>query len=527
MAVPLTVHSIDSRDVPQARAWSKTAVAVIAASFLLRLVFSGLQELLPEEAYYWQFARHLDWSYLDHPGMVAWLIASGTSMFGHTEFGVRCGAILCSGLAAWYLWRLAQLFFHRQAALAAVMLFAALPYTFISGYLMTPDAPLVLFWTAALYYLAVALRTSSSSSWMAAGACLGLGMVSKYSIALLGAATIIFMIAHKPSRRQFASPWPYAAACLTALLFTPVIYWNATNGWASFAFQTSRRLEEPWEFGLPTLLVSVLCLITPTGMVAAAVALKSPAARSSSDDGDFHALFLRIFLGLPLLVFTIFSLTHIPKLNWTGPSFITALPFLGAAMCAAAPLNRWDSFVQKTWPATLAVLFAVYIGALAYFGPGIPGIGYTRGSQRYVGWTDLGRKLAVLLDSKKLPGGERPLIVGMDKHFLASEIGFYTPSASGKPPLAPTEIAGRNVFKMNSLMWELWHPSIAPGSTLLVVARSRDDLQKPELETFVTSLDPIVELKTETRGSTSGRFFYRWAYGYKADAAHAGKQSDN
>ena len=45
--------------------------------------------LYPEEAYYWNYAQHLDLGYLDHPPMVAWLIHLGTTVFGNTERG--CG----------------------------------------------------------------------------------------------------------------------------------------------------------------------------------------------------------------------------------------------------------------------------------------------------------------------------------------------------------------------------------------------------------------------------------------------------
>jgi len=61
---------------------------------LLRLVYLGLPNLLPQEAYYWNYAQHPAFGYLDHPPMVAWLIKFGTLMFKHSEFGVRFGAFV-------------------------------------------------------------------------------------------------------------------------------------------------------------------------------------------------------------------------------------------------------------------------------------------------------------------------------------------------------------------------------------------------------------------------------------------------
>lgn len=516
MATPSAITELSSESTQASHSIARLAAITIGFSFALRLVFLGLQELLPEEAYYWQFAQHLDWSYLDHPGMVAWLISLGTSVFGHNEFGTRSLAIFCSAWSAFFLWKLACLLFNREIALSAVMLFAALPYFFVSGYLITPDSPLMLFWTATLYFLVLALRDSSHSAWLCVGVTMGLGMISKYSIALLGAATLLFMLLHRPSRRWFLSPWPYVAACITALLFTPVLYWNANHDWASFSFQTSRRLQAPSEFGIPTLLTSILCLVTPTGMVAAWLALVHPNGAGEADGSEFRALFLRVFLGVPLAVFTVFSITHIPKLNWTGPSFVIALPFFAALLHAPTLSQRLPRIVVSCWPATLAVLFFLYTGALSYFQFGLPFVGYLRGTQRYVGWADLGRQIGTLLESQAGSAGTRPVVVGMDKHFLASEIGFYTPAQNGAAPLPVGAVAGRNIFGLNSLMWALWEPKGLEGTTLLLMARSTEDLEKPEISNFVSSLEPIHVLTTQMRGNESGKFYYRWAFGYQS-----------
>ncbi len=54
--------------------WRNLAAGLILYGFVLRLVYAGSVELMPEETYYWNYSRHLDFGYLDHPPMVAWLI---------------------------------------------------------------------------------------------------------------------------------------------------------------------------------------------------------------------------------------------------------------------------------------------------------------------------------------------------------------------------------------------------------------------------------------------------------------------
>ena len=170
--------------------WRVVALGITAFFLALRLTYLATVQLLPEEAYYWNYAQHPALGYLDHPPMVAWLIAAGTALLGHDAAGVRLGAILCWGIAAIFIFRLARNVFDKTTALRAVMLMAILPAFFGVGTVMTPDAPLVACWAGALYFFERVFFAGSTAAWFGAGACIGLGMDSKYTIALVGIAAI-------------------------------------------------------------------------------------------------------------------------------------------------------------------------------------------------------------------------------------------------------------------------------------------------------------------------------------------------
>ena len=70
--------------------------ATVAAARAVRFVMAWVIPISPEEAYHWNFARHLDWSYYDHPPMLAWAIALGRLILGDTELGVRLLPVLFS-----------------------------------------------------------------------------------------------------------------------------------------------------------------------------------------------------------------------------------------------------------------------------------------------------------------------------------------------------------------------------------------------------------------------------------------------
>ena len=233
---------------------------VVAYVLALRLLYLGLPELLQEEAYYWNYAKHLDIGYLDHPPMVAWTIWVSTRLLGDSEFAVRIGAFVWWFVAAGFSFALTKSFFDRSAALFALLLLSIAPFFFMSGFVMTPDAPLTAFWSGALYFLSRALIDERRQAWWGAGVCIGLGMLSKYTIVLLWPATLMFLLVNRRLRSTLSRPEPYLAVLIAGLLFAPVILWNANHEWVSFAFQGPRRVQEPFQFSTHKLLLEMLLL---------------------------------------------------------------------------------------------------------------------------------------------------------------------------------------------------------------------------------------------------------------------------
>lgn len=505
--------------------WQAGAIGVVAVAVALRLIYSGRVELLPEEAYYWSYARHLDFSYLDHPPMVGWLIGAGTAVFGDTEFGVRIGALCCGLITASFIYRLTRDLFGEASALVAVVLLQTLPFFFLTGMLMTPDAPLTAAWSAALYYSARALLAGRSEAWWRAGLCFGLGLLSKYTIALLGAAIVLFMLLDPPARRWFKRPQIYAAAVLALAVFSPVIWWNAHHDWASFLFQTSRRLADRPQFALPRLIASAIILLTPTGFAAVALLFfkggsPAQAGRAGAIDCDpsraWH--FLKAAALFPLAVFALFSLRHEVKLDWTGAPWIGLLPALawGIVHAAQSAAGGTRSFIRGAWAPTIIVLLLIYGSGLYDLTLGISGVGYGRHAELVpIGWRELGRQINAISAANQ-PGDAPVLVVGMDRYAIASEIAFYAPDQAKS---VKTTSSG-HLFGQVGLMYERWFPPAAEiGRTLLLVAWNRGDLAAENVISSVDRLEPIQE-GVLTRGHDVIRaYYYRLAYGYRGPPA--------
>src|SRR4030095_7078890 len=145
--------------------------------FCLRFFYALVIDLSPQEAYYWNYAKHPALSYYDHPPMVAWVISAGQLLLGKNALGVRIVGFLLTLLSTWLLYALGKLWFGRRTGLWAALLFQLAPAYFVYGVLITPDVPLNFFWLLTLYLVSLAVREEQKWAWYKAGAALGLCML--------------------------------------------------------------------------------------------------------------------------------------------------------------------------------------------------------------------------------------------------------------------------------------------------------------------------------------------------------------
>ncbi len=504
--------------------WRLASFFGVIYLFLLRLLYIGQIDLTPEEAYYWNYSEHIDIGYLDHPPMVAWLIHLGTSLFGQNEFGVRIGATACWTVGLIFIFLLTRNLLGKSAAFRSAFLFSALPFFFAAGGLMMPDSPLVASWAGLLYFLERALLAERRRAWWGAGACLGLGLLSKYPIALVAAAAGAFLVVDRRSRRWFSRPEPYLAVVLALILFLPVIIWNARHEWASFLFQGAERWEHEPRFDLPLLAAWVFILITPLGFAGffeGLLRIKGTAPRPSALQelaGERRAwLFCLVFTMVPLSVFCLSSLRNQTKINWTGPVWLAALPAMAASMVVASEAGRVARIIERSWRPVGLVLVILY--GLGLHWPVLSLAGFAPPANYYgMNWEQLGREVEEIEEDLIRTTGNEPVMVGMDKYHIASEIAFYDPALDGA-----WETTGKGIFGRGSLMYDRWFPKEkVEGKSLVLVSPTREGLRPELVRPHVKELELVRELPIHRLGKVVGRYYVQIAHGYHRQPLEAG-----
>jgi len=128
----------------------RLAIFLLLGVTCYRFWFVTRLNLVPDEAYYWLWSKHLAASYRDKGPAIAWTIALGTKLFGHTVFGIRFFAVFLSTATGGLLFLFARRLYDDRTALWCVLMGLVMPIVAVGSILMTIDSLSVFFWALAM-----------------------------------------------------------------------------------------------------------------------------------------------------------------------------------------------------------------------------------------------------------------------------------------------------------------------------------------------------------------------------------------
>jgi 4-amino-4-deoxy-L-arabinose transferase-like glycosyltransferase len=380
--------------VPLQRSRAILMLAGVLAITLLRVLWLVYQpaDLYPDEAQYWFWAQHPALGYYSKPPLVAWLIALTTGLFGESEFAIRLAAPLLHAGTAVFVYAIGTRLYDSRVGLWSALAYASLPGASVSAFIISTDAPLVLFWAAALYAFIRAREGGGIGWWVAVGLACGLGLLAKYAMAYWLFSALGYVLLVRAERRHLRPL--LAAAALSLLVYSPNFWWNWQNGFVSyFHVRDNAGMSEPLFhltafgefFGSQFAVFGPLFFAGLLFLAASPRTLAEPRAR-------LLAAFTLPVLAMMLAV-SFLSRAHA---NWAAPAFVSA-----TVLVVAWALNRgWRSLVIFSIALHLAAVALLFTGRemLAAIGIELPAKYDALGRLR--GWRALGAIVSAELAAK-------------------------------------------------------------------------------------------------------------------------------
>lgn len=445
--------------VPLRSVWlSDTAllIYIALATLIVHLIIGGRYGFHRDELATLEDARHLAWGFPAYPPVTLFfgrisLILFGTSISGFRFFAhlAQATAVVLTGLMA------REMGGRRGAQLLAAV--AAVPFALGGGFLMMYVAFDCLAWVLVAYFIVRLLRTEDPRWWVAIGASIGLGMLTKWTMGFF-VLSIVAGVLFTDARRSLKSKWLWIGVALSILVFLPNLLWQAQHNFISLDFLSHIHARDVRQGRTAYFLPQQLELMGfrfPLAVAGLFFCLVSPASKRFRMIGWMFAVTLLLFI--------------VAKGRWyyMGPAY----PMLYAA--GAVWGEQWLATLQPARAMTIrwvvwVVLVVEIIQTIAFWMPVAPlnsrwwtiSNAVQGDFREEIGWPELVQEVAKIRDSLTPEERTHLGIIGTN-YGEAGAINFYGPQYG-----LPRAISGVNSF------WQRGYGD-PPPQTVIVIGLSQ------------------------------------------------------
>lgn len=467
---------------------------IIVATIVLKSVYAMGLEIHPDEAYYWDWSRHLDFSYYDQGPGVGLYIRFFTVFFGNTYFALKVAALFASIVIPYLIYRIAihlKLDPFRAAIAMLIVLFA--PGLFSGSVLIMHDTVLILFWTLALYF-AVRYLDEKRDLWMLLlFVSLGAGFLGKYTMVFFGAGLVVWLIFEREEWGMLRKPSFWTGILLGLAIVSVVIYWNLTHDGASVEAILYLRssgggaktgstagyiagqflsFSPVWQF----LFLVVIFTFAYRGLLKIFSMFTGRTFSGEQIRSSAYRLVLVNSLVLPLF-FLYLSYSRIVQPNWLIPSYPAMAILLASLLPSAEEVNSGLRKRLYAWtlyagflPSLLLIFYTFHAGDLYR-------LGFIPGKVDYIPEYRAGGYRQAILDIERIGRETAPdALMAATRYQDAALAGFYMKDQPFIPSI--------NVMQKNQ--YSFW-PYLQEGKDYIIFIIYENECQKSG-----TLLEPVL-----------------------------------
>jgi 4-amino-4-deoxy-L-arabinose transferase-like glycosyltransferase len=209
-------------------------ILMAAGTVVLHLLTGSRYGIHRDELATLDDARRLAWGFVAYPPVTPFFGRLSLELFGTSITGFRFFAFLAEALAVVLTGLMAhELGGRRGAQVMAAM--AAIPFSLAGGALMQYVSFDYVFWVLTAYFVVRLLKSENPRWWLAIGAAVGLGMMSKYTMLFFASGLTIGILA-TDTRRYLKSKWIWGGLAVSLLIFLPNFLWQAQHHFISLDF---------------------------------------------------------------------------------------------------------------------------------------------------------------------------------------------------------------------------------------------------------------------------------------------------
>jgi hypothetical protein len=213
-----------------------TSLAIAAGMAVVHIATNGRYGFHRDELQTLSDALHMDWGFVAYPPFTPFVERVGLALFGGSLIGLRMFSVIAQSAAIFITGLMTrELGGRRLAQIAAAISVALAPLSMFEGTEFQYTAFDYLWWVLISYFVVRLLKSSDPRWCVPIGAVIGLGLMTKYTMAFY-VAGILGGVVLTGARRFLGSKWFWIGVALAFLISLPNLIWQLRHDLISLHF---------------------------------------------------------------------------------------------------------------------------------------------------------------------------------------------------------------------------------------------------------------------------------------------------
>ncbi len=201
-------------------------MALAVAKLIWHVATNGQYGFHRDELQFLSDARHLDWGFVAYPPLTPFLGHIEWELFDASLSGFRFFPALAQSIVFVIAGLMARRLGGGRAAMLLAAFAVALAPVSLSGSALMMYVSFDYLWFVLLaYFIMCRIESGDARWWLAIGAMVGLGMMTKYTMAFFAAGLAIGVVS-TPLREDLCSRWLWFGVAVALLIFLPNLIWQ-------------------------------------------------------------------------------------------------------------------------------------------------------------------------------------------------------------------------------------------------------------------------------------------------------------
>jgi 4-amino-4-deoxy-L-arabinose transferase-like glycosyltransferase len=334
----------------------------LLSSFIVKLLIAITLPITTDEAYFYIWGVAPDYGYYDHPPMVGWMLWL-LQQVSHDIGWLRFPSILLTTFIGWLIYRIVAMK-NEEMGLLAASLYVIMPVN-LYGVLISTDTTLVLWMFLSVFTFYLAVEREQRAWFVLSGLFLGMAVLSKYFVALLGFSYLVYFLIFNRNKKGLVDLIIVYVMALPAVILN--LAWNYDHCWGNYMFNFVNRHDRSTGLSFYTFVGYILMwmyLLVPPLFYYLLKKRKDLFQLKDSSERVFLVTFF-----VPVTLFFALSIVKVIGLHWVLGFYPFAF-ILAAFVLDKSQLKKSIKFALFVSAAHLVVIGIVISKPLNFVEPG-------------------------------------------------------------------------------------------------------------------------------------------------------------